>query len=87
MCFLSTFLITFHISSIQKCLNFYEIRTTDHSDQPSGIARPLGTHGQGTVRGPQSNGIILVGAPGHCPPACYAAGPDTSPKYATETIC
>ena len=31
-----------------------------------------GAHGQGTVRGPQTNGFILVGAPGHCPPACYA---------------
>ena len=25
-----------------------------------GIARPLGAHGQGTVRGPQTNGFVLV---------------------------
>ena len=27
----------------------------------TGVARPSGAHGQGTLRGPQTNGISLVG--------------------------
>ena len=50
---------------------FVMITTTD-------VARPSrGAHGQGTVRGPQTNGVILVeGPPGHCPPAWYAPDND-----------
>ena len=67
------------ISTANQQYNDIFQSTKETANIITGVARPSGAHGQGTVSIPHTNGIILVGGGGggaghcpSCPPTCYA---------------